>query len=61
MRDESKRKELDSGTKRDVAELRLYEKGAELSYGVVLTVFTAAVSEGNPGPAMKKLWSYILR
>jgi hypothetical protein len=31
-----------------------------ITYGVVLTVFTAA-SAGKPWAAMKKLWSYMLR
>jgi hypothetical protein len=36
------------------------EKGCG-TYGVVLTVFTTAESEGKPWVAMKKLWSYMLR
>src|ERR1035437_5802158 len=47
--------------KRDVAKLRLYEKGCGIIYGVGLTFFTAAESEGQPWVAMKKLWSYMLR
>ena len=46
-----------SGLKRS----RKGEKTCVGTYGVVLTGLTAAVSDGDAGPAMKKLWSYMLR
>jgi hypothetical protein len=40
---------------------RLGKSGGGIIYGVVLTGFTAAESEGQPWVATKKLWSYMLR
>jgi len=52
---------FEAGTKKTQRSDVSRRNGYEIVYGVVMTVFTAAASEGKPCVAMKKLWSYILR
>jgi hypothetical protein len=52
---------FEAGTKKTQRSDVSRRNGCEMVYGVVMTVFTAAASEGKPCVAMKKLWSYILR